>query len=128
MLRSSILNSELISLLCSLGHTQTICICDAGLPIPSHVPCIDLALTQNVPDIHTVLELINSNLVVEAGIAAYESERNHEFYTYLSKLSYPVAYLSHEDFKKESLNCSAFVRTGECSPFANIILKAGVSF
>ncbi len=129
MLNSDILNTQLITLLSSLGHTQKICICDAGLPIPRGMSCIDLALTQNLPGIRCVLELIEANLIVEAGVAAAECrERNANFYQYVSAANYPVTYISHEEFKKESEECIAFVRTGECSPYANIILSAGVSF
>jgi D-ribose pyranase len=129
MLNSSILNTQLISLLCGLGHTQTICVCDAGLPIPRHIPCIDLALTKGIPDIYTVLDLINANLVIEAGVAASECLNNNpRFNSYITKTPYPVTYISHEEFKKASLSSTAFVRTGECTPYANIVLTAGVSF
>ncbi len=129
MLHSNILNTDLISLLSRLGHTQSICICDAGLPIPRDIPCIDLALTQNVPDIVSVLKLIGSNLVIESAVAASECrDRNPIFTEYLLGASYPVDYITHDEFKKRSLQCISFVRTGECSPYANLILNAGVSF
>lgn len=129
MLNTNILNTQLISLLSGLGHTQTICICDAGLPIPKGSICIDLALTHNIPTILRVLELIQDNLIIEAGMAAIEcTDRNENFHQFISQVNYPIAYVSHEEFKKASEQCMAFVRTGECSPYANIILHAGVSF
>jgi D-ribose pyranase len=129
MLYSEILNTQLITLLSSLGHTQKICICDAGLPIPPGIPYIDLALTKNLPSIISVLDLIHSNLAIEAGTAASEcEEKNAVFHHYLQEAHYPITYLSHEKFKQESRDCIAFVRTGECTPYANIILTAGVLF
>jgi D-ribose pyranase len=36
--------------------------------------------------------------------------------------------LSHEQFKVLSRHARAIVRTGECQPYCNIILVAGVTF
>jgi D-ribose pyranase len=36
--------------------------------------------------------------------------------------------VSHVDFKRHSAGARAVVRTGECTPYANIILVAGVVF
>ena len=38
------LNSEILKVLADLGHTDTIVIADCGLPVPSGVKKIDLAL------------------------------------------------------------------------------------
>ncbi|MDM7331794.1 RbsD/FucU domain-containing protein, partial [Klebsiella pneumoniae] len=39
-----------------------------------------------------------------------------------------IRYTSHEQFKKQTADSQAVIRSGECSPFANIILCAGVTF
>jgi D-ribose pyranase len=36
--------------------------------------------------------------------------------------------VTHDEFKQLSKGARAIVRTGECSPYANIILVAGVVF
>ena len=36
--------------------------------------------------------------------------------------------VSHEDFKRLTQQARVMVRTGECTPYANVILVAGVSF
>lgn len=50
MLKNTILNSQLLKVLCQLGHTQTICVCDAGLPIPPESQIIDLAFLPGYPE------------------------------------------------------------------------------
>ena len=40
----------------------------------------------------------------------------------------PVEYVSHEAFKQATKHSKAIVRSGECSPYANIILYSGVPF
>ena len=44
MQRHGILNSHIAKVLADLGHTDTICIADCGLPVPEGVQKIDLAL------------------------------------------------------------------------------------
>ena len=39
-----------------------------------------------------------------------------------------IRYTSHEQFKKQTADSQAVIRSGECSPYANIILCAGVTF
>ena len=43
MQRHGILNSHIAKVLADLGHTDTICIADCGLPVPEGVQKIDLA-------------------------------------------------------------------------------------
>ena len=40
----------------------------------------------------------------------------------------PISFIPHEEMKKELNNCHAFIRTGEMTPYANIILVSGVVF
>jgi D-ribose pyranase len=39
-----------------------------------------------------------------------------------------VAYVPHDEFKRGTEACKAVIRTGEFTPYANIILKSGVVF
>ncbi len=40
----------------------------------------------------------------------------------------PVDEVSHEQFKQLCKSARAVVRTGECTPYANVILESGVIF
>lgn len=39
-----------------------------------------------------------------------------------------IIWVKHEELKKITRESEAIVRTGECSPYANVILKSGVVF
>ncbi|MYP58232.1 D-ribose pyranase, partial [Salmonella enterica subsp. enterica serovar Kentucky] len=39
-----------------------------------------------------------------------------------------ISYTTHEQFKKLTADSQAVIRSGECSPYANVILCAGVTF
>jgi len=49
MKKGTVLNSEISSVISRLGHTDTLVVCDAGLPVPRSTTRIDMALTQGVP-------------------------------------------------------------------------------
>lgn len=131
MKKDGILNTNLISEVAAIGHTQYLVIGDAGLPIPKGVNVLDISLTKGVPGFMQVLEAVNEELVSEAYILAEEiKEGNRELETQVHELlkEQPVTYVPHEEFKKLTEEAQVIVRTGETSSFANIILVAGVNF
>jgi D-ribose pyranase len=44
-----IINQPISAVIAGLGHTDTVVIADAGLPIPPEPQRIDLALTEGIP-------------------------------------------------------------------------------
>ncbi|MGM3189682.1 D-ribose pyranase [Dickeya dadantii subsp. dieffenbachiae] len=139
MKKGALLNSDISSVISRLGHTDQIVIADAGLPIPETTTRIDLALTHNVPGFLQVLNVVTAEMQVEAAILAQEIiEKNTQLHDALLKQlaqleqhqgnTISLHYVSHEDFKKQSVQSRAIIRTGECSPYANVILCAGVTF
>ncbi len=46
------LNADISAAISRLGHTDTLVVCDAGLPVPRSSTRIDMALTQGVPSIY----------------------------------------------------------------------------
>lgn len=139
MKKSTLINSEISYLVATLGHTDEITICDAGLPIPDHVQRIDLALTHGVPGFLDTVRVILSESQIEGVIIAEEfakvSPVHHDaLITELAKESelarkqIVINYVSHEDFKARTEQSRAVVRTGECTPYANVIFQAGVVF
>jgi D-ribose pyranase len=131
MRKSDFLNSEIIKVLSDMGHTDQIIICDAGLPIPKEVKKIDLALIKGLPSFLQVLQLLKDEMVIEKIVIAQEiKDHNEEIYNAIKQL-FPetlVEFVTHERFKALSVDARAVVRTGECSPYANIILQSGVIF
>jgi D-ribose pyranase len=107
MKKGCVLNADISSVISRLGHTDTLVVCDAGLPVPRSAQRIDMALTQGVPSFM---------------LTHLEQLQQHQGNTI------EVRYVTHEQFKKETAGSQAVIRSGECSPFANIILCAGVTF
>lgn len=131
MRKSGILNQRILSATGSLGHTDGIVVCDAGLPIPLGVERIDLAVVRGVPRFLEVLEPLMAEIVVEKIILAEEmATASPELYASVRKLAGSIAIeqVSHEEFKRLTHAAKAIVRTGEFTPYANVILQSGVDF
>ncbi len=114
-----------------MGHTDTLAIGDAGLPIPACVERIDLALAHGIPRFLETLDVVLQEFQAEHIILAEELKQvSPGFYADLKTRlgDLPVNFVSHEAFKEKIAQCKAVVRTGEVTPYANIILCSGVSF
>lgn len=131
MKKSGILNPELAKQLAMLGHFDKICIADAGLPIPAEVLRIDLALTKNVPLLAQVLDALELEIQVQEVIVAKETETKNTSLAAMVKKLWPAAKqsrITHEKFKEQLKDCRVVIRTGEFTPYANVILVSGVPF
>jgi D-ribose pyranase len=131
MKKDGIVNQGLLYVIGSLGHTDRIVVCDEGLPIDKNVERIDLAVTKGVVKFMDVLKPILNEMVVEKIILAQEIvTKSPVMYQEILALTkgIPLELVSHEDFKKLTKETRAIIRTGECTPYTNIILQSGVNF
>jgi D-ribose pyranase len=131
MKKTTLLQSELSYTIATLGHLDTLVIADAGLPIPAETVRIDLALTQGVPGATQTLKVVLEEMKVEKVILAGEAkDRNPQFLRDVQELlpGVPLQFVTHLEFKTRTASARAVVRTGEFSPYANVILVSGVVF
>jgi D-ribose pyranase len=128
MKRDGIINAELAGALAALGHTDLVVVCDAGLPIPPGPEVVDLAFRFGVPSFETVLTGLLEELVVEGATAAEEIERNPRSYELLKTRLPDLGLVPHEELKRIVSRAKLVVRTGEATPYSNVILRCGVPF
>jgi D-ribose pyranase len=129
--KTMLLNSHLSRVISELGHTDHIVIADAGLPIPSETERIDLALRPGTPGFWETWEAVLSEMTVEkASLAKETAEVSPSLHQKLIQALPEVSWetISHEELKSLTRKAKAVVRTGECIPYANVILQAGVPF
>ena len=125
------LHQGISEVIAGMGHGDMLVIGDCGLPIPPGVRRIDLALTAGVPTFLQTLSVVQQELEIESVILAAEmAEVSPELYRQTKALlgDMQSEIVSHEEFKKLTKQGVAVIRTGECTPYANIILKSGVFF
>lgn len=135
MKRRGILNSDISRVLTYMGHTDRICIGDCGLPIPDETERIDLALKFGQPTFMEVLKEVGADMKIEKIILADEiKEMNHQVLAEITEyfaeqdIQPEVEYVSHVELKSLTKECKAVIRTGETTPYANIILQSGCIF
>lgn len=127
------LHPALSRVISETGHTDLIVVSDAGLPIPLGTERIDLAFRPGQPGFVDVLDTVLAEMAIEGATVAEEmaAENPGVFAVLLGRLEAlgvtPVL-VPHLEFKRVSLGARAFVRSGEFSPFANVILHAGVPY
>lgn len=133
MKREGILNSEISRVLSYMGHTDLIAVGDCGLPIPDEVERIDLALKLGVPTFMETLETVVKDMKVEKIVLAEEIKTKNpkvlsEIEVLFAEQNIEVEFVSHVELKALTHNCKAVIRTGETTPYANIILQSGCIF
>jgi D-ribose pyranase len=126
-----ILNQPISAVIAGLGHMDTLVIADAGLPIPPETQRIDLALTEGIPSFLDTLRVVLMEMQVEQAIVAEEMlDASPQVYEAIKEMlgDVPIETVTHLIFKEQTRSARAVIRTGEFTPYANVILAAGVMF
>ncbi|PHV70441.1 D-ribose pyranase [Sporanaerobium hydrogeniformans] len=131
MKKRGILHTQLASCIAALGHKDLFMIGDAGMPIPQGVPIVDLALCGGVPSFKQVLDAVLEEAELEYYYLAEEIQDKNpliEKYIYDVLEGIKGERIPHIELKRLSKEVKFAIRTGEFTPYANVILRAGVAF
>ncbi|MFI7643033.1 D-ribose pyranase [Nonomuraea sp. NPDC049400] len=127
------LNAQLARVISELGHTDAIIVTDAGLPIPRDVERVDLAVRENLPRFLDLLDAVLEEVAVE-GVLLSEEIKQHSpdmlaaIEERFDQLGLTLEFLPHTEFKQATTGARAAVRSGEFTPYANVLLTAGVVY
>lgn len=127
MKKKGILNASLNGQISRLGHGDLVVVADCGLPIPLGTPTVDLALVFGVPRFTEVLDALIEDVVFEGCVAAFEA-MGETAGDWIAERFPGADYVSHEHLKKLAGSAKVVVRSGEATPYANVILRCGVPF
>ncbi|REH77185.1 D-ribose pyranase [Staphylococcus felis] len=134
MKKTRVLNSHISKAIATIGHFDLLTINDAGMPIPNDDRRMDLAITKELPRFIDVLEVVLSEMEIQKLYLAEEIKSNNP--TQLQQIknlldeNVEIAYIPHSEMKtylSHPLN-KGNIRTGEVTPFSNIILESNVTF
>jgi D-ribose pyranase len=147
MKTSGVLNSDLIRVMARMGHGDLLVITDRGFPFPLHdlTETIDLSVTKNLPKFLDVVKAVAQDFEIEEAIIADETgqvspEVHKKLLAILAKKKnkgndVKITYIPHDQFKDLVLHgaergepVACFVKTGEFTPYANVILVSSVPF
>ncbi len=131
MKKTGVLNQPISAVIAGMGHRDMLVIADAGLPIPPETERIDLALTQGIPSFLDTLQVVLREMYIEKVLIAEEMTTiSPELYQTLKDIlgDTPIELITHTIFKTMTREAKAVIRTGEFTPYANIILVSDVVF
>lgn len=131
MKKSKVINSDISRVISQMGHFDKLSIGDAGMPVPMTTEKIDLAVDNGIPSFMDVLNNVLEELEVQKVYLAEEiKEMNPKVLKEIENRlpNTTIEFIPHDEMKSELNNCHAFIRTGEMSPYANILLESGVVF
>lgn len=135
MKKNGIINADISRVLSYMGHTDTLAVGDCGLPIPDGTERIDLALKPGVPSFMDVLKVLAQEMKIEKVILADEIRGKNpkilaEILALIDEMdsACEIEYVSHVVLKAQTKTCKAVIRTGETTPYANIILQSACLF
>ncbi len=131
MLQAGILNPHVLSLLARIRHTNTLVIADWAFPSWPTVETIDLSLTKGIPRILDVLVLLSPNFKVGRILQASEFlETNPPEHVAAFDEAFAgfqgaeIERLAHEEFKTLVPSAIGLIRTGDPTPYGNVILES----
>lgn len=128
MLKTGILNPQLLSLLARVRHTNTVVIADRGFPFWPQIETVDLSLVDGIPRVLDVLKVIRANYVMgnawmaEEFHGANNARTRKEFGAAFEGI--PLTFEPHIEFKKRVPHAIGLIRTGDAIPYANMILES----
>jgi D-ribose pyranase len=128
MLKQGLLNPAVVELLARFRHTNTIVLADRGFPFWKEVPTIDLSLVDDIPTVRQVLRAIVPAYVLGGVWMAEEFLLHNQagVQEEYQKIVEPqrLQFLSHAEFKKRVPAAVGLIRTGDTTPYGNIILES----
>ena len=129
MQKTGILNPQLASLLARVRHTNTLVIADRGFPFWPMIETVDISLVDDVP---TVLQLIAAVRATHNFTLAYMAREFQKNNSAAIRASFakslagvPTKFEPHVDFKQRVPIAIGLIRTGDTTPYANVILVSG---
>ncbi|MGI1725354.1 D-ribose pyranase [Pediococcus acidilactici] len=131
MKKTKVINSDISRVIAQMGHFDKLSIGDAGMPVPAGTEKIDLAVDNGIPSFTQVLLNVLEELEVQRIYLAEQIKtENPKMLESIQEImpNVPVTFIPHSEMKQDLNNCRAFIRTGEMTPYSNIILESGVVF
>jgi D-ribose pyranase len=132
MKRSGHLNRDVSRVLACMGHTDSLVIADCGLSVPAGVECIDVSIALGVPGFLRVLDTVLADFKIERAVFALEAKRHNPAVAgraaCLAEDQVGVEFVTHETLRHLAREARAVIRTGEATPYANVLLYSGVIF
>ncbi|RYD82712.1 MAG: transport protein RbsD/FucU [Verrucomicrobiaceae bacterium] len=128
MLQTGILNPYVLDLIARVRHTNTLVIADWAFPYWPEIETVDISLTKGKPTILDVLDLLTPVFKIgriwqaEEFLETNTNESVDRFARSFNTI--PLTREPHADFKKRVPQAIGLIRTGDATPYGNIIIES----
>jgi D-ribose pyranase len=128
MLQSGILNPHVLDLVARIRHTNTLVIADWAFPFWREIETVDISLTHGIPTVLDVLDLLTPVFKIgriwqaEEFVACNTPETVARFVKSFGDI--PLTREAHVDFKKRVPHAIGLIRTGDPTPYGNVIIES----
>ncbi|MGL5016696.1 MAG: RbsD/FucU domain-containing protein [Luteolibacter sp.] len=128
MLQTGILNPHLLDLIARIRHTNTLVIADWAFPFWPEIETVDISLTHGIPTVLDVLDVLTPVFKIgriwqaEEFVIVNPPETVGRFAKSLGEI--PLVREAHVDFKKRVPHAIGLIRTGDATPYGNIIIES----
>jgi D-ribose pyranase len=128
MLQSGILNPHVLDLVARIRHTNTLVIADWAFPFWPQIETVDISLTQGIPTVIDVLDVLTPVFKIgriwqaEEFLATNKPETIARFNQSFGDI--PVTREAHVEFKKRVPLAIGLIRTGDPTPYGNVIVES----
>lgn len=126
MLITGILNPQINALISRVRHTNMLVITDRGFPFWPTIETVDISLVNGIPTVLQVLNAIRPNFVIGEIMLAQEFREHNspatvdQFAAAMEALN--ITFLPHIELKQHVPRAIGLIRTGDTTPYANMIL------
>ncbi len=128
MLQTGILNPHVLDLIARVRHTNTLVISDWAFPFWPEIETVDISLTHNLPTVLDVLDLLTPVFKIgriwqaEEFVAGNSADVIARYAKSFGEI--PLTREAHVDFKKRVPMAIGLIRTGDATPYGNIIVES----
>jgi D-ribose pyranase len=129
MLKTGILNPQISSLLARVRHTNTLVIADRSFPFWPLIETVDISVVDDLPTVLQLIAAVRANHNFTLAYMAREFQKNNSAMTRASfaksLAGIPIKFEPHVHFKRRVPNAIGLIRTGDTTPYGNVILISG---
>lgn len=128
MLQTGILNPNVLDLIARIRHTNTLVIADWAFPYWPEIETVDISLTRGIPTVLDVLDLLTPVFKIgriwqaDEFVTSNPAETVERFAKSFGTI--PLTREAHLDFKKRVPHAIGLIRTGDATPYGNIIIES----
>jgi D-ribose pyranase len=128
MLNTGILNPHVLDLIARIRHTNTLVISDWAFPFWPEIETVDISLTHGIPTVLDVLDLLTPVFKIgriwqaDEFVTANTPETVERFAKSFGQI--PLTRETHVDFKKRVPHAIGLIRTGDPTPYGNVIIES----